>query len=248
PLQRLLLQLAPTLIERIVCVSEQARAQYPARLRRSMLVIPNPVPRSSGRRADVRDRPDGGGRLLSVGRLTEQKGFDLLIEPFAAIAPDLPNWTLRIVGDGDERGRLEALRDRLGLGGRVELPGSTSDIGSEYASAQLYVVPSRYESFGPPTAGGVAHGLAALGLPGCAGTNQIIRHEVNGLLVAGGDRTVQLASALKRLMSDAGERLRLSRPDLAPPAADIGSVLDAWEALLAPAGTDHAAGPGQGAR
>src|SRR5690349_4287349 len=64
--------------------------------------------------------------LTSFGRLTHQKGFDLLLKAFALVAPKHPDWKLVIWGEGDDRKSLEAQRDALGLQARVEMPGVTA--------------------------------------------------------------------------------------------------------------------------
>lgn len=233
PLQALLLRLTPLIVRRITSVSERARGKYPPSLRRIMEVVPNPLTQATTGRAEVAP-PAARQVLLSVGRLTAQKDHETLLRAFARVAPATPGWTLRIVGDGELRDHLARLARSLGVGERVELPGSSADIGREYLSAQLYVAPSRYESFGLAAAEALAHGLPAIGFAECQGINELIEDGVNGMLVAGGaDRPGVLAEALSGLMLDPQRRRQL--------AADSGSrlsrhgiepVLDAWEGLL----------------
>src|SRR5262249_21705013 len=64
-----------------------------------------------------------GPIIVSVGRLSSDKGFDVAITAFARIAADRPDARLLIVGDGEDRSSLEALVGRLGLNGRVEFRG-----------------------------------------------------------------------------------------------------------------------------
>jgi len=234
PLQALLLRLAPPLLARMTCVTEAAASKYPPALRRRIEVVPNPLEPTADGRADVAPEAAGPSTLLTVGRLTAQKDHETLIRAFALVAPDAPGWRLRIVGDGELRGRLEALVGELGLAGRVELPGSSADIASEYLAAQLFVMPSRYESFGLATAEALAYGLPAVGFEDCAGTNELIRHGVNGILVPGAtDRTGALAKALEELMSDPARRRELAQGNaVIPPRFRLDAVLDDWESLL----------------
>lgn len=85
--------------------------------------------------------------IISAGRLTDVKGFDFLIKAFAAFHKTHPNWKLRILGDGEERGNLESLANRLGLTQSVELPGFTSNVMDEYAHSSVFALTSRSEGF-----------------------------------------------------------------------------------------------------
>ena len=82
--------------------------------------------------------------LLAVGRLHEQKGFDLLLQAWAPIEKNHPEWTLRIVGEGPKRDALGHQIERLGLH-HVVLAGKVRDVAEEYAKASLFVLSSRYE-------------------------------------------------------------------------------------------------------
>jgi len=240
PLERALLRLTPWLAVRMTCVSDSVKRLYPRRIRAIMQSVPNPVSVSPSEPADVAATGRTRKTLLAVGRLDPQKDPETLIRAFAAVADDGPDWTLRIVGDGQMRPDLDRLITRLGLGNRVSLPGTIQDIGAEYRAAQLFVAPSRYESFGLTTAEALAHGLPAVGFADCPGTNDLIRDGENGLLVEGqGDRVAALATALKALMGDVAYRSRLA-PDTpgVPASHQSDAVLDAWERLLLDVTTD----------
>ncbi|MGD9643669.1 MAG: glycosyltransferase, partial [Elusimicrobiales bacterium] len=116
---------------------------------RAAAAIHNPVP--TPRFSDGAPRPDffgPGKNLLAMGRLEDQKGFDLLLRAFADIAAGFPDWRLTILGEGPERARLEALRDGLGLGGRAMLPGTRPNSFDVLKYADLFVFSSRFEGFG----------------------------------------------------------------------------------------------------
>lgn len=93
-------------------------------------------------------RDDGPPVLLAVGRLHEQKGFDVLLEALALARQQMP-MRLIIMGEGGERPRLEALRSRLGLDNAVSLAGFVGNPYAMMARARLLVVSSRWE--GLPT-------------------------------------------------------------------------------------------------
>jgi glycosyltransferase involved in cell wall biosynthesis len=195
-----------------------------------MTPIPNPVAPA----AATVDRDGQHKILLCVGGLRPEKDHRTLIAAFARIAAARPDWSLRIVGDGECRAELQAQVQALGLGSRVEFTGAVADVAPQYAVADLFVVPSSYESFGLATAEALAAGLPALGFADCPGTNELIRDGINGVLVAGSDRVGGLAEGLSRLMGSA--ELRRKMAQAAPPSVAqfaLDAVVGEWEGLLA---------------
>lgn len=232
PLQKLLLQLTPLTCDQITVVSEQVRASFGRWLRKSMVVLPNPVVIRNG---STPVAAHTGRTILSVGRLGAEKGHSVLIEAFQRVSHTHPDWTLRIVGEGELRFDLERQVKAAGLVNQVFLPGAVSDVDSEYLRADLFVLPSVYESFGMATAEALLHGVPAIGFADCAGTNKLIVDGVNGRLVSGPNRVDALAEVLDELMSDSAQRKSLSLPVAVGPVAKLGidDVLDEWERLLA---------------
>jgi glycosyltransferase involved in cell wall biosynthesis len=234
PLQSRLLRLTPLLANRITCVSEQVRSTYPSGLQRKMVAMANPVCIDVHDKADPAGPAEGRKILLAVGRLTQQKDHEILIRAFAEIADEVPEWDLRIIGDGPLHQSLAAMVTESGLGSRICLPGSVRNITAEYTVAQLFVVPSRYESFGLTTAEALAQGLPVVGFDDCPGTNQLVRPGANGVLASGrGRRAHALANTLKTLMQDDALRLRLADQEGGvPDECRVDNVLDKWEALI----------------
>jgi len=231
PLEGALLRVAAPWFAAMTAVSPTARDTYPPAVARRMHVIPNPVSASPAARADT-----GGGarkRVLTVGRLAEQKDQRTLIAAFARLADEFRDWDLRIVGEGDLRPALERQIADLGMTQRIDLAGAVADVASEYAAAQMFALPSSYESFGLVTAEAFGHGLPVVGFADCPGTNALIVDGVNGILVGGPDRISAFADGLRRLMRDANLRADLGRaaPDT---VADYGieRVVAEWERLL----------------
>jgi len=201
------------------------------------VVVPNPVvwPVSATEPTVHSEQVVREGRrlLLAVGRLGREKGFDLLIKAFAAVANEAPDWDLVILGEGSEREDLEAQRDALGLGDRTYLPGHVGNVGDWYERADLYVLSSRYEGFPNALVEAMAYGVPAVALDRSAGPRNIIRHEVDGLLVPVVEGPEGIAKALKKLMTNEGARRRFAEQ-----ARDVrdrfsmGKVATMWGEIL----------------
>ncbi len=209
-------------------IAEWARARVP---RWKVVTIPNPIGREDVRAVDVVGR--SGNRVIGVGRLAPQKGFDLLIEAFAMASDAMPDWTLTIHGEGPERGRLEGLVKRCGLERRVCLPGVTRNPAAEYAGSDLMVVSSRYEGFCMVLVEAMAAGLPVISFDCPTGPGEIVRNGVDGVLVPPGD-VRGLAGAMLELMRDPGRRRQLgeaAREVLGRYGSEV--IVDRWEQLLA---------------
>ena len=212
---------------RLVVQSDELRAwavRYTSAER--LVVLPNPVfPASPA------PPPDGSPRLVAAGRLAREKGFDLLLEAFAQVAARFADWSVVIFGEGDQRGALAQCIERLGLAGRVQLPGVVRDPARHIRQGDIFVLPSRYEGFPNALAEAMASGAAVVAFDCPSGARQLIRAGVDGVLVPAGD-TVELAAALARLMADPDGRRRLAAraPEVVArfPAQEI---LARWEQL-----------------
>lgn len=139
--------------------------------------------------------------LIAVGRLAPQKGFDRLLKDFAALAPRFPAWHLTILGEGDCREMLEKQRCELGLEQRVSLPGVVGNLADWYKAADLFVMTSLFEGFPNTLAEAMAYGLPAVSVDCDTGPRDIIRHEVDGLLIPQNNHSA-LVEGLASLMTN----------------------------------------------
>lgn len=224
------LTLTALLADGITIASHTVKSLYPAILQPKMTVVPNPV-FSSFKRADV-VAENAPKTILSVGRLDPMKDHSILIEAFAMMAETHKDWNLKIVGEGPERARLEKLISSHNLQSRIHLPGTMKDIDQAYEAAQIFVMPSRYESFGLVTAEAITHTLPVIGFSDCSGTNELVDHEKNGILVK--DRSAEaLRDALLPLMNSADMRQQYSDESLVRSRRfDFVSIIGQWEALI----------------
>ncbi len=197
----------------LVVQTQAARRHLESVMRgRPIYVIPNAIdePTAPGPAGNPRRSADGKLQLAAMGRLAPQKGFDLLIDAFAQAAEDRPDWSLVILGEGPERKHLEEQIQSRGLQGRVRLLGWVADPNAVLRDCDAFVLSSRFEGFPNALLEAMALGLPAVAVDCPSGPADIIRDEVDGLLVPLGD-VPALTTALRRLMCDEKLRHRLGR-------------------------------------
>ena len=194
-------------------------------------VIPNPL-----RPLAPRVRIDDAARepmIVALGRLWREKGYDVLLRAFAAVAHDFPEWRLTIVGEGPQRQALTSLAESLAIHERVSLPGWFDTPEQVLSKASVFVMSSRYEGFSNALLEAMALGLPVISTA-CGGSEEMIDAGNNGIIVAIGDSD-QLARALRELMSDAALRRRLgANAHAASQRYTQHAVMPLWDDVLNP--------------
>lgn len=214
-------------VDRITVQFARYADDYPAWLRRKISVVHNPVwPAASG--VAKRDPV-----ILSVGRHSTQKRFDLLIQAFAKIAADRPDWRLKIVGDGPLLAANAAAAQASGLADRIALMPATPDVQDVMAASEIYCQPSQWEGFPNALAEAMANGAVPVGFRETAGVSDLIRDGVDGRLVDGQAGAAALARGLAEVMDAPDLRRRLSKAarDL-PERYSTASWRQAWRDVL----------------
>ncbi len=171
-------------------------------------------------------------KIVGVGRLTREKGFDLLIDAFARIAEEHPHWSLVIYGEGPERSDLVRRIIDRGLEKRVSLPGRTAQPGQWIDGAAIFVLPSRYEGFPNALGEALAAGLPTIAFDCRSGPSEMIDNGKDGMLLAPED-TAALATALGCLIREPQTRVRLgtaARQSMRRFAPDV--ILPRWTDLI----------------
>ncbi len=184
----------------LVTMTNGAMECFPANMRKRSWVIPNmaawasAIPSASLNSGEIKV-------LTAVGRLTHQKGFDMLLEVFGKVAPLHPDWKLCIWGEGPERAALEKLRDTLGLNNCVEMPGVTDRPGQWIEGSDGFILSSRYEGWGLVLGEAMAAGLPCISFRCDFGPEDMITHGDDGLLVSANDVDA-MATELDRMLGD----------------------------------------------
>ncbi len=170
--------------------------------------------------------------ITSMGRLTEQKGFDILINAFSRIAHRYPDWQILIIGEGYLKSKLLALVDKLNLSDQIILVGRSSNPFPILKKSEFFVMASRWEGFGMVHAEALACRLPVIATNCSAGPKEIIRHNVDGFLVLNED-VETLATTMEHLMCDSAERQRLaSRAMEVTERFNLDRILQNWEKLF----------------
>jgi len=215
----------------LVVQTRDARSFFSSSIQKKSRVIPNPilVPEYSG---PALKSGASSKTLLAMGRLREQKGFDLLLKAFATLYDKFPDWMLEIWGEGEQKEHLEGLRDELGLRGRVRFPGLAKEHYKTISAADIFVLSSRYEGFPNVLGEAMACGLPVVSFDCPSGPSEMIQDGVNGLLVPSGN-IIQLSSSLERLMTSVELRKSLGEQALKiTESYSLDKIIQAWEELI----------------
>ncbi|HEY8467443.1 MAG TPA: glycosyltransferase [Solirubrobacterales bacterium] len=187
-------------------------------------LVPNPIDGDAVRRAaGARPASDGVFRLCAVGRLVEQKGYDVLVEALALVRDELPRpWRLTVIGEagiwrGSWEERLRALVERHGLADNVRLAGYLDNPHAEMARADLFVHAARWEPFGNVLVEALALGLPVVAADCPGGPAEILDSGRYGVLVPNEDPRA-LGRAIAELANDEARRAELAAA--APAAAE----------------------------
>jgi phosphatidylinositol alpha-mannosyltransferase len=192
-----------------IAVSEAAKDFYGSRFGDGIRVIPNGVDVDLFSSASPAPELPAGRRMLWTHRLDPQKGFGVALGAFANLAPEFPDLWLIVVGDGKDRAMLERLaaeaRSRVLMLGTV----AHDRLPAYHAGADVFVAPALgQESFGLVLVEAMAAGVPVVASD-IAGYREVVRHDVDGLLVAPSDPAA-LAAAVGRILREPDLATRLS--------------------------------------
>lgn len=169
--------------DRLVVLTHQDAAQWGDEV--NLTVIPNPVIGQSHRPRS----PLTSHRVIAVGRLDYQKGFDRLIDIWKILHDSgrLGDWHLDIFGSGEWRQHLIDMIDLYGMGSSVSINEPTPDIYHEYADSSIMVITSNYEGFPMVMLEASVAGVPIVSFDCPCGPADFLKDGVNGFLVPQGD-------------------------------------------------------------
>ena len=212
-------------LDKFIVLTEEDKASWTELS--NVEVIPDPLA------FDVAEvSPLKAKRVIAVGRYVYQKGFDLLLQAWAKIEKQFPDWELAIYGMGD-RSPYENLAKQLGVDmNRCHLNGSTQNIRKEYLESSLFVFSSRFEGFGMVLIEAMACGLPVVSFDCPCGPKDIVSHDEDGLLVPSGD-IEKLANAMSQLMDSYELRHQMAKNAIGNVRRfQIDEIADRWQLLF----------------
>ena len=170
---------------------------------KNTICIPNPSsiePNNSGEHER--------NEVLAVGRMHPQKGFDMLLRIWQKVVAAHPDWTLRIVGEGEERESLKVMVDALGIARSVKMNGLSKDLRSDYQRCGLFVLSSRYEGLPLALMEAMSCGCCCVAFDCPNGPAELIENGKTGMLISP-DSTDSFAAEMNRLIDDKKARKQL---------------------------------------
>lgn len=171
----------------VIVLSQMMRQQFisiTGLYRQKVIVIPNSVGPARLSASEVPNLDVRGPYLIAVGRLSRQKGFDVLVEAFARLNTSFSSYRLVIVGEGEERARLEALIEQYCLSERVILTGFVANPLSLVRRSVLFVLSSHVEGMPNVLIEALCVGTPALATLKNTSADEIITEGKNGFLVS----------------------------------------------------------------
>lgn len=214
----------------IVSQTHSGKSYFGKAVRKKTTVIPNPVKEMTppGSRPDDLPNPT----VLAVGRLTHQKGFDILLRAFATIHKNHPDWHLTILGKGLLQEPLIQLRSQLGLNKVVSFLGTRKDIHAYYGNAELFVLPSRYEGFPNVLLEALSYSMPTIATNCQSGPAEILENGRYGALVPC-EAPEDLARAIDKLIRNPDLRKDYrSKATNAIADYSINAIMTQWDSLL----------------
>jgi glycosyltransferase involved in cell wall biosynthesis len=158
--------------------------------------LPNTVHRIADRKSDLDSK-----LILAAGRATPQKGFDLLIRAWAQVAPQHPDWHLRLYCHGQSRPLLIALRDELGLTDRMTIYYGAKKLPLRMRQSAIFALSSRFEGFPLILLEAMGAGMGVVAFDCPTGPSDVVEDHGNGLLVPPRDVDA-FAAALTEMIED----------------------------------------------
>ncbi len=216
----------------IIVQTQRAREFFFSAHQQKIMIIPSPVIVQRIFQQALLSNNYQKPFIVAMGRLVEQKGFDILIRAFARLKEKFPLWTLVIIGQGPLHLKLKSLCDELKILDDVLFAGLVKNPHEILCQADLFILSSRFEGFPNALLEAMACGLPVISTDCPSGPGEIIQEGVNGVLVPTDDEEA-LACAMECLMGNKVERERLSMR-----AVDViehfsmGKIMGKWEEVL----------------
>ena len=186
--------------DKFVILTEQSQNEWKLG---NLIVIPNPLPFYPENPSSLRSK-----KIIAVGKLSYQKGYDLLLKAEAKVFNRHPDWTQEIYGSTRGKEGLLDLAKKLGISNNVILHEPTKDIENKYLEASILVLSSRFEGFGMTIIEAMACGIPVVSFDCPFGPADLLENNEGGFLIRNFDLNV-LAEKINLLIEDEDLRKKM---------------------------------------
>ncbi|RKG36791.1 glycosyltransferase family 4 protein [Acinetobacter rongchengensis] len=215
----------------IITLTERDKTFWDERfnLKRSdkVVAIANPTPYEIQDNLPLLDYKN----ILCVGRLTYQKGFDLLIPAWAKIHDELPGWIVTIVGSGEDEQKLRKMATDYNVGSTIVFAGQQKDMKNFYRKASFFCMSSRFEGLPMVLLEAQSYGLPVVSFDCNTGPAEIIDSGINGFLVQNGnieDLSDKILKMCKESNFEIFSKLSLEKSL----SFNISNIIFKWEKVI----------------
>lgn len=221
--QALLMKIGGLLYDRVVVLTQYNLSEW---IGKNQVVIPNPISFIPQEKSCLKEK-----RIICVGSISHNKGYDLLIEAWRRIASDCLGWKIDIFGKGDFS-KYQKMIDDYHLNDSIHFCGPTRNVQNEMLNSSFLVLPSRSEGFGMVLIEAMACGLPCISFDCPCGPRDIIENGVNGILVPP-ENSELLAESIKSIILYPERLKEMSRfTSQTVSKYSIDSVAQVWRNLF----------------
>ncbi len=212
-------------LDKLVVLTESSVKEWPEL--DNVVMIPDPLPIQVDSKSPLTSK-----HIVTIGRYSFEKGYDLLLKSWAIVQKEIPDWHLDIYGMGDAAGyKKQAAQLDIDLS-RCHFYGSVSDVQQIYKNSSIFALTSRFEGFGLVLVEAMASGVPVISFACQSGPLELISDGQNGLLVPLGDVST-FAEKLICLIKDADLRASLAEGGLeTAQSCSLEKVASQWKAMF----------------
>lgn len=171
-------------------------------------------------------------QIVSVGRLTYQKGFDMLIDVAKDVLEKNKEYKWLILGDGEDKDRLQEKINKYNLQDRLILKGKVSNVEDYYKNSSLYVMTSRFEGLPMTLLEAKSYKMPIVSFDCPTGPSEIIRNNINGYLVKANDIKEMSNKVNSVLLDDKKLKKFSDKAELDIDKFNINSIINKWTNIL----------------
>lgn len=209
----------------IVVQTKKNQSYFSKQVQKKSEIIYNPI--NLGEKAGSALQTAKDKKIVSVGRLMQQKNQKMLFRAFKNVVEKYPEYQLVIYGEGPMRGMLENYAKELGIEANISLPGSVSDVHDRIKDAEVFVLSSEYEGMPNALIEAMCLGLPVISTKVSGATDLIIDHK-NGLLTEL-DNQKELENAMLELIGNPtlAEKLAKNAIELNN-SLELNKIMNQW--------------------